>query len=101
MNYLARNAYDLVTGQDEGIFDAMEARGHHSGHDPDPTGDRWDFEDPAEAGRRLPRLSQIFPLTNRSERDRRGRAAFERLLAEKGQTEEEFCAEIGLPSLRW
>jgi hypothetical protein len=98
LNYLARNVYDLVTGEDDGLFEAMEARGHHSGHDPDPSGDRWDFDDPAEARRRLPRLSQVFPLTGRGERDRRGRVAFERLLAERGQTEEEFCREFGLVS---
>ncbi|MEU5877724.1 DUF4240 domain-containing protein [Spirillospora sp. NPDC047279] len=95
LNYSARVAYDKVTGEVEGIFDAMEARGHLSGSDPDPSGERWDFEDPAEAARRLPRLSTVFPLSDQSERDRRGQEAFEQLLAERGQTEEEFWREFG------
>ncbi|MCW2916391.1 MAG: hypothetical protein JWN52_4459 [Actinomycetia bacterium] len=74
----------------------MEMRGHTSGSDPDPTGDRWDFDDSAQAARRLPRLSRLFPLIDRRERDRRSRAAFELMLTERGQTEEEFCAELGL-----
>jgi Protein of unknown function (DUF4240) len=87
-------AYEQVTGEEEGIFDAMEPRGHHSPSDPDPTGQRWDFEDPAEAARRLPRLSWMFPLTDRATRDQRGREAFEHMLAARGQTEEEFIAEF-------
>jgi hypothetical protein len=87
-------AYEQVTGEEEGIHAAMEARGHHSPADPDPTGERWDFEDPAEAAGRLPRLSWMFPLTDRATRDQRGREAFERLLAERGQTEEQFITEF-------
>jgi hypothetical protein len=55
-------AYEQVTGEEEGIHAAMEARGHHSPHDPDPAGEPWDFEDAAEAARRLPRLSWMSPL---------------------------------------
>ena len=72
----------------------MEAQGHHSPSDPNPTGERWDFEDPAEAAQRLPRLSWMFSLTDRATRDQRGREAFERMLADRGQTEEEFIAEF-------
>jgi hypothetical protein len=36
----------------------------------------------------------MFPLTDRATRDQRGREAFERLLAERGQTVEEFIAEF-------
>jgi hypothetical protein len=94
LGYVAWEAYEQVTGEEEGLYDAMEARGHHSPTDPNPTGERWDFEDPAEAAHRLPRLSWMFPLTDRATRDQRGREAFERLLAERGQTEEEFIAEF-------
>jgi hypothetical protein len=94
LSYVAWEAYKQVTGEEEGLYDAMEAQGHHSPSDPDPTGERWDFEDPAKAAQRLPRLSWMFPLTDRATRDQRGREVFERLLAERGQTEEEFIAEF-------
>jgi hypothetical protein len=94
LSYVAWEAYEQLTGEEEGLSDAMEAQGHHSPSDPDPTGERWDFEDPAEAAQRLPRLSWMFPLTDRATRDQRGREAFERMLAQRGQTEEEFIAEF-------
>jgi hypothetical protein len=94
LSYVAWEAYERVTGEEEGLSDAMEAQGHHSPSDPDPTGERWDFEAPAEAAQRLPRLSWMFPLTDRATRDQRGREVFERMLAERGQTEEEFIAEF-------
>ena len=93
LSYVAWEAYEQVTGENEGLYDAMEAQGHHSPTDPDPTGQSWDFEDPAEAAQRLPRLSWMFPLTDRATRDQRGREAFARL-AERGQTEEAFIAEF-------
>jgi hypothetical protein len=74
------------------------ARGEQFRSSPDPAGDWWDVEDPAEAERWLPRLSWMFPLTDRATRDQRGREAFERMLAQRGQTEEEFIAEfLGRP----
>jgi hypothetical protein len=36
----------------------------------------------------------MFPLTDRATRDQRGREAFERMLTERGQTEEEFITEF-------
>jgi hypothetical protein len=94
LSYVAWEAYEQVTGEEEGLYDAMEARGHHSPTGPHPTGEDWDVQDPAEAARRLPRLSWMFPLTNRAPRQQRGHAVLERLLAERGQTEEEFLAEL-------
>jgi Protein of unknown function (DUF4240) len=94
LGYVACWTYEQVTGEPDGLFDALEARGHRLRADPDPTGARWDFEDPIEAARRLPRLSWMFPLTDRATRDQRGREAFERLLEQRGQTEEEFLAEF-------
>jgi hypothetical protein len=73
LNYLASTAYDQITGQDKGLDDAMQARGHTRGCNPYPTDDRWNFEDTAQAARRLPRLSRLFPLTDRTERNRRNR----------------------------
>ena len=94
LGYVAVEAYEQRTGDAEGFYDAMEARGHHSPTGPHPTGEDWDVQNPAEAARRLPRLSWMFPLTNRAPRQERGRAVLERLLAERGQTEEEFLAEL-------
>jgi hypothetical protein len=94
LSYLATNAYEQLTGDELGLYDAMEARGYHSPTDPSPIGERWDFEDPVEAARRLPRLSGMFPLTDQASRDQRGCEAFDRLLAQRGQTEEEFRAEF-------
>jgi hypothetical protein len=56
----------------------------------------WDVEDSEQMARRLPRLSQIFQLTDRAERHRLNSAALELMLAQRGQSEEEFCAEFGL-----
>ncbi|GIE94047.1 DUF4240 domain-containing protein [Paractinoplanes rishiriensis] len=63
LNYAGRGAYDAVTGEDEGILDALAALGYAYPEDPEPTGERWDFDDDAEMVRRLPRLSALFPLT--------------------------------------
>ncbi|OKI65517.1 DUF4240 domain-containing protein [Micromonospora sp. CB01531] len=61
LNYVSRQAYDTVTGENEGIIDALRALHHEYPEDPAPTGDEWDFDDEAEMGRRLPRLSALFP----------------------------------------
>jgi hypothetical protein len=61
LGYVARGAYDHVTGEEEGIITAMEARGHHSPEDPAPR------DDPTN--RAYPRLQRLFP-PNRSRRRR-------------------------------
>ena len=92
LDYVAVEAYEQVTGSD--IHDAAVVRDHDWRSSPRPSDARWDFEDPVEAARRLPRLSWMFPLTDRATRDQRGREAFEGMLAERGQTEEEFIAQF-------
>lgn len=47
--------------------------------------ERWDFDDPAEAGRRLPRLTALFPTTGAGRR--RG---FDAELAARNQTPADF-----------
>jgi hypothetical protein len=75
--YVASDAYEQRTGDGDrdgkAFYDAMEARGHHSPTDPAPTGEAWDFDDPAEAARRLPQLSRLFQLTDRAVQEQRGR----------------------------
>lgn len=61
LNYVSRRAYDAVTRESEGIIDALRALGHDYPEDPSPVGDEWNFDDEAEMGRRLPRLSALFP----------------------------------------
>jgi hypothetical protein len=94
LDYVADEAYERVTGEDEGLDDVLQALGRGRLSSPEPTDERWDFEDEQERTRRLPRLSTLFPLTDRTQRDGRNRAAFDRLLAERGQTEEEFFSDI-------
>ncbi|MCT9934952.1 DUF4240 domain-containing protein [Planotetraspora sp. A-T 1434] len=55
-------AYELLTGQVDGLWDAVEARQDLDDADfsPNPVGDEWDFDDAEETARRLPRLSWLF-----------------------------------------
>ena len=86
-------AYEQVTeGQD--LYDAIEARSDDRPLGPLPAGEGWNFDDSAENELRLPRLSWMFPLTDLATRDQRGREAFEQLLAERRQTEEEFIQDF-------
>ena len=54
-------AYDRVTGQDDGIDDALGERGHRRRWEPEMGGATWDTDSRAEIERRLPRLSRLFP----------------------------------------
>lgn len=58
---VAPAAYDRVTGEDDGIDDALSARGHHRPAGPTFAGRPWNSDSPAEIERRLPRLSRLFP----------------------------------------
>ncbi|WP_416966181.1 hypothetical protein [Streptomyces sp. Agncl-13] len=52
-----------VTGRSEGDFyDAVDAQRGDDSEPLDPAGERWDASDDAEAERRLPRLSEMFPV---------------------------------------
>ncbi|AEV86755.1 N-acetyltransferase GCN5 [Actinoplanes sp. SE50] len=58
---VASNAYDRVTGEEEGIDDALLDRGHIRPFDPRPDGVPWDSDSLAAISQRLPRLSRVFP----------------------------------------
>jgi hypothetical protein len=60
LDYVAGEAYRLATGQEEGLERLLEARGHSSRSSPDPRGESWDFDDPEQVHRRLPRLGELF-----------------------------------------
>jgi hypothetical protein len=60
LEYAASHAYERVTGDEDGFHDLV----------PRPEGEiltdeRWDFRDPREAARRLPRLTRLFPREER------------------------------------
>jgi hypothetical protein len=61
LDYVASSVHDQVTGQEDSINDALAARGHLGGSSPAPTDLVWDFDDPTEIQRRLPRLAGLFP----------------------------------------
>ncbi|GAA0237950.1 hypothetical protein GCM10009527_038140 [Actinomadura nitritigenes] len=65
LNYLAATAYERLTGDEDGLSDALLARGHETPCDTAPADPSWDFDDPAEIARRLPRLSALFPARAR------------------------------------
>ncbi|TDB83498.1 DUF4240 domain-containing protein [Actinomadura sp. KC216] len=61
-NYVAAEAFEHRTGVEGGLDEALSVRGHEIPYDTAPLDKGWDFDDPAEVARRLPRLSALFPL---------------------------------------
>jgi hypothetical protein len=61
LDYVARRVYARRTGQEEGLYDALDERGEQSYASPHPSDRAWDIDDPEEQRRRLPRLAQMFP----------------------------------------
>ncbi|MEW1720927.1 DUF4240 domain-containing protein [Streptomyces sp. NPDC093109] len=62
LDYVAAEAFDAVTGETDGLEAALVAAGIDMSCSPEPTGEAWEVRDKAEAERRLPRLSAMFPL---------------------------------------
>ncbi|MFB4280967.1 MULTISPECIES: DUF4240 domain-containing protein [unclassified Nonomuraea] len=60
LSYVAAEAYEEATGEEEGVYDTMAERGYANQSDPNPTGLPRDSRNPAEVARRLPRLSRMF-----------------------------------------
>ncbi|SCF97346.1 DUF4240 domain-containing protein [Streptomyces sp. Ncost-T10-10d] len=63
LDYAAAEAFNTLTGEEEGLETALEAEGLDNPCNPEPSGEAWDVRDVDEASRRLPRLSRMFPLT--------------------------------------
>jgi hypothetical protein len=84
LSSVADGAYDRHTGDDDGLLgsDVPQPMTDRSGT---LTDERWDFDDPAEAARRLPRLTALFPETE-AQRHRE----FDRELAANGRTPADF-----------
>jgi len=64
LDYVGNEAFQRATGIDdeEAYDDLLDAAGFDSLLSPDPAGEDWDFEDPAQCARRLPRLTALFPV---------------------------------------
>jgi hypothetical protein len=60
LNYVARNAYELATGEEDGLDNALEAQGRHRICDAAPEDDRWDYDDLDQRLARLPRLTALL-----------------------------------------
>ncbi|MFD7975296.1 DUF4240 domain-containing protein [Streptomyces sp. NPDC059071] len=65
--YAAHDAFERLTGDDHAFYDAWhtyqtsrEQHGQNAG-DKDDMGEDFDFDDPVEMRRRLPRLSALYP----------------------------------------
>lgn len=56
LSYVARNACERATGEEDGLDDALAARGLHRICDAAPQDDRWNYDDPGQRLARLPRL---------------------------------------------
>lgn len=60
LNYVALEAYARVTGEENGLDEVLDARGLGRVCDPEPEGEDWDYESPAERGARIPRLAALL-----------------------------------------
>jgi len=60
LNYVARNAYERATGEEDGLDDALEAQGLHRVCDPAPMDAPWNYGDPDQRLTRLPRLTALL-----------------------------------------
>ncbi|MFE9915683.1 DUF4240 domain-containing protein [Micromonospora sp. NPDC005553] len=59
--YVASSAYDHITGREDSLYEALDARGHRPYFDPAPIDEPWDSDSLAEIEQRLPRLMRLFP----------------------------------------
>jgi len=66
LDYVASEAYGLVTGDSEDFYAALEDQRNEYAVGSGLTGERWNVRDEDEATHRLPRLSVMFPLSEDS-----------------------------------
>lgn len=59
--YVAPRAHDHITGREDSLDEALDARGHRTYCDPEPIDQPWDSDSPAQIEQRLPRLARLFP----------------------------------------
>ncbi|MFJ6569114.1 DUF4240 domain-containing protein [Streptomyces sp. NPDC091292] len=67
LDYVAAEAFELLTGEEDGLEAALEAEGVDLPCNPEPEGEHGDAGNGEEAARRLPRLSRMFPVPERAD----------------------------------
>lgn len=60
LNYVALEAYQEITGKEDGLDDALSARGLERVCDNDPQDEEWDERSAVERTARIPRLNALF-----------------------------------------
>jgi hypothetical protein len=60
LNYVALEAHERATGEEEGLDDALEAQGRERVCDAEPEDEPWDYDDAAQRRARLPRLAALL-----------------------------------------
>jgi hypothetical protein len=60
LNYVALNAYERATGEEDGLDNALEAQGLHRICDTAPEDDPWNYDDLDQKLARLPRLTALL-----------------------------------------
>jgi hypothetical protein len=60
LNYVAVNAHELATGQEDGLDHALEAQGLHRICDALPEDEPWDYDDTDQRRARSPRLTDLL-----------------------------------------
>jgi len=66
VNYVAVDAFEEITGDDHAYYDAVEESEDQSGPGESEMGENFDFDDPEQMRRRLPRLVGMFLDQERS-----------------------------------
>lgn len=85
LNYVAAEAYERLTGDNDGFYDELRRSSGDSRAHETLTDENWDFDDPAEAGLRLPKITMLFPQT-----EHQSRQQFDQELSAKGLTPADF-----------
>jgi Protein of unknown function (DUF4240) len=60
LNYVARNAYERVTSEEDGLDNALEAQGLHRICGAAPEDEPWNYDDLEQRLARLPRLTVLL-----------------------------------------
>lgn len=60
LNYVALEAYARITGEEDGLDNALAARGLDRVCNPDPDGERWDLDSAEERAAHIPRLAALL-----------------------------------------
>ncbi|RCG31648.1 DUF4240 domain-containing protein [Sphaerisporangium album] len=93
LDYVADQAYERATGEEDGLNHILKARGVMLPVNPEPPEDGLD-EGQAERARRLPRLMETFPPAETLPDALSMEDILDRHLAREGKTREEFFPHL-------